>query len=77
MAASITPMVAPILSRATVTALSSITCEGVRKPLPAPGSMSTRNSGAARNSLVTGSTVTEGCAAKKSDWITSAGRGLP
>ena len=70
-------MMAGMTMRVGMTALSSITCEGLRKPLPAPGSMSTRNRGAARNSLVTGSTVTEGCAAKKSDWITSAGRGLP
>jgi hypothetical protein len=44
---------------------------------PGVGSSRRRNSGASRNARVTGSTVTDGCASKKSDWITSAGRGFP
>src|SRR6266404_5725980 len=71
------PIVAPTLSRGTVWALSTMTCDFFRRPLSVFGSIEILSSGAARSSLVTGKTVTDARASNRSDRTTSAGLGFP
>lgn len=66
-----------ILSLGKLAALSTITCEGLRRPFFVDGFTEMRVTGARRNSLVIGKTVTDGCSENKSDWMINAGRGLP
>lgn len=65
------------LSRRTVMVLSTMTCEGFVKPFVPLGCRVTRSKGEATSVLVMGSTVALECSAKRSAWITNAGRGLP
>jgi len=71
------PKAWPILSRARVCGLSTITCDDLFKPFTSLGSTVMRNKGASRSSLVTGNMVIDGCSLNKSDWITRPGRGFP
>ena len=71
------PITAPSLSREMDCGLSTITCDGLIRPFRSFEFTAMRNSGASRNSLVTGKMVTEGWLSNRSDWITKAGRGLP
>jgi len=55
------PKTGPSLSRLTVMALSTMTCEGLRRPFSALGCTGTRSSGAAAGVLVMGRMVTLAC----------------
>jgi hypothetical protein len=55
------PIRFPAFARGTVVALSTITCDRRRSPVPSPGSTVTRSSGMSWISLVSGSTVRDGC----------------
>jgi uncharacterized protein YecE (DUF72 family) len=58
-ASSRRPNGSPTFSRGTVCALSTITCERLRRPLPSFGSIVIRNNGVSRSSLVTGPAAVE------------------
>jgi hypothetical protein len=61
------PIVVPTLSRGTVCALSTMTCDFFRRPLSVFGSIEILSSGAVRSSLVTGRTVTDARVSNRSD----------
>ena len=70
-------MAGPTRSRFTVMALSIITCEGSARPFVAVGRTLGRRSGASTSVADRSRTVTVAVSPKRSDWMTTAGRGLP
>ena len=72
------PIVAPILLGRTDIVLSTITSDGVCRPLSADGTSRSRNRGLVSVTVeVTGRTVSVVWLAKRSDWMITAGRGFP
>jgi len=75
--ASSWPMIAPILSRFTDMALSTITWDRFLSPLAGVGSIVVRIRGASTSVPDTSNTVTVAVWSNWSDWMMTAGRGLP
>ena len=72
------PIFRPMRSRRIVTGLSAITCDLIRMPVSAPGSIVMRKSGASTNSDVIWQTMIEAwLSGNASDCTITAGRGLP
>ncbi len=57
--------------------LSTMICEGAGSPVAGSAITVSRYSGASRVEVVSRQTRTLSVSARKSDWITSAGRGFP
>ena len=71
------PSRAATLVLAIVVILSAIACDGCRRPFSAVGAIGTRNRTARVGSEVSGATVTEPVASKRSSWRMTTGRGGP
>jgi hypothetical protein len=76
-ASSNVPMCTPVWSRGTVAILSIMIWLVISRPLSGAGSTVSRSNGVSKISEEKRQTVTLGISANRSDWIMSAGRGLP